>query len=86
MLDADLTPSPPDHLTLEGAVPDPGHGVVDVVAEGMVEIEKGELCGGVGADGLVSMVGGGMYVFEIGVRVVLQLPIHDRWDHPSTRS
>ena len=77
MLDVDLTPSPPDYLALEGAISDPGHGIVDVVAEGMVEIEEGELRGGVGVDRLVGIVGGGVYVFEVSVGVVLQLPIYD---------
>ena len=75
VLDADLTPASSDHLPLEGAVPNPGHGVVDVVAKGMVEIEKGELCGGIGANGLVSVVRGGMNVLEVGMGVVVELPI-----------
>ena len=77
MFDADLTSPPPDYLPLEGAIPNPGHGVVDVVAKGMVEIKEGELSGGVGTDRLVSVVGSGVYVFKIGVGVILQLPIYD---------
>ena len=60
VLDADLTPAPPDYLPLEGTIPDPGHGVVNVVAQGVVEVEEGELGGSVGTNRLVSVVGGGM--------------------------
>ena len=77
MLNVDLTPVSSDHLTLKGTVSNPSHGIVDVVAQGVVEVEERKLGGGVGTDRLVSVVGSGVYVFEISVGVVLQLPIHD---------
>ena len=60
VLDADLTPASPDYLPLKGAIPNPGHGVVDVVAQGVIEVKEGELGGSVRTDRLVSVVGSGV--------------------------
>ena len=77
MLDADLTPPPPNEFPLQGSIPNPGHGIVDVIAQGMVEVKEGKLSGGVGASRWVGVVGGGMYVLKVGMGVVLQLPLYD---------
>ena len=77
MLDVDLTPPLPDHFCLEGVVPDPGHGIIDVVTQGVVEIEEGKLSRGVGANWMVGIVRGGMNVLKISVVVAFQLPIDD---------
>ena len=44
---------------------------------GVVEIEKGELHGGVGVDWLVRVVRGCMDVLKVGMGIAFQLPIHD---------
>ena len=53
MSDADLTPPLSDYLHLKGVIPDPGHGIIDIIVKGVVEIKEGELGGVVSANQIV---------------------------------
>ena len=45
-----LSPPSSNYFCLEGAIPDPRHGIVDVIAQGMAKVKDGKLSGGIGAD------------------------------------